>query len=79
MLTKASQVRELTREEVMQRLELLKHESFNLRFRKGTKQGLTNPLRMRTLRREIARVMTILREDARGKLRLASRDKSSGA
>jgi large subunit ribosomal protein L29 len=72
MLNKAGQIRELTREEVVQRLESLRQELFNLRFRKGTKQGLTNPLRLRTVRREIARVNTILREDVRGERRLAS-------
>ena len=75
MLIKPSQIRELTREEVVQRLEMLRQELFNLRFRKGTKQGLTNPLRLRTLRREIARVQTILREDERGERRLASSEK----
>ena len=72
MLNKVGQMRELTREEVVQRLESLRQELFNLRFRKGTKQGLTNPLRLRTVRREIARVNTILREDVRGERRLAS-------
>ena len=75
MLIKPSQIRELTREEVAQRLETLRQELFNLRFRKGTKQGLTNPLRLRTLRREIARVQTILREDEQGERRLASSEK----
>ena len=75
MLTKPSQIRELAREEVQQRLETLQQELFNLRFRKGTKQGVTNPLRLRTLRREIARIQTILGEDARGEKRLATSEK----
>jgi large subunit ribosomal protein L29 len=75
MLTKPSQIRELAREEVQQRLETLHQELFNLRFRKGTKQGLTNPLRLRTLRREIARIQTILGEDVRGEKRLATSEK----
>jgi large subunit ribosomal protein L29 len=37
-------------------------ELFNLRLRRGA-QELPNPLRMRTLRRDIARVKTVLRED----------------
>jgi large subunit ribosomal protein L29 len=75
MLTKPSQIRELAREEVQQRLETLQQELFNLRFRKGTKQGLTNPLRLRTLHREIARIQTILGEDVRGEKRLATSEK----
>jgi large subunit ribosomal protein L29 len=75
MLSKPSQIRELSREEVAQRLETLRQELFTLRFRKGTQQGLTNPLRLRTVRREIARVQTILREDERGERRLASSEK----
>lgn len=75
MLTKPSQIRELARDEVRQRLETLQQELFNLRFRKGAKQGLTNPLRLRTLRREIARIQTILGEDVRGEKRLATSEK----
>ena len=47
----------------------LREELFNLRFRVST-QKLDNPLRLRYVRRDLARVMTILREDELGRVRL---------
>ncbi len=62
---KVFELREKTREELTDMLNGLHRELFNLRLRRGT-QELPNPLRLRTLRREIARVRTILREDEKG-------------
>lgn len=59
---KPSQIRDLNKEELLQRKRDLEEELFNLRLRQST-QYLDNPLRVRTLRRELARVNTILRED----------------
>lgn len=59
---KKEQMRELTKEELLQRKSELEEEQFNLRLQKGSKE-LDNPLRMRMLRRELARINTILRED----------------
>jgi large subunit ribosomal protein L29 len=66
---KAYELREKTREELIEMLNGLYKELWNLRIRHST-QHLPNPLRLRTLRREIARIKTILREDELGKRKL---------
>jgi len=58
---KAKEIRELTNEELLQKLSELKAELFNLRFQLATGQ-LDNPMRMRDVRKTIARIKTILRE-----------------
>ncbi|MBY0391077.1 MAG: 50S ribosomal protein L29 [Mycobacterium pseudokansasii] len=55
------ELRELTDEELAERLREAKAELFNLRFQMATGQ-LNNIRRLRTVRREIARVYTVLRE-----------------
>jgi large subunit ribosomal protein L29 len=62
---KVFELREKTREELKDMLTGLHRELFNLHLRRGA-QELPNPLRLRTLRREIARIQTILREDEKG-------------
>jgi len=62
---KVFELREKTREELKDMLNGLHRELFNLRLRRGT-QELPNPLRLRVLRREIAHIKTILREDEMG-------------
>ncbi|UCF70997.1 MAG: 50S ribosomal protein L29 [candidate division WOR-3 bacterium] len=62
---KVFELREKTREELKDMLNGLHRELFNLHLRRGA-QELPNPLRLRTLRREIARIKTILREDEMG-------------
>jgi large subunit ribosomal protein L29 len=57
----AGELRELTDEELVERLRESKEELFNLRFQMATGQ-LHNNRRLRTVRREIARVYTVLRE-----------------
>jgi large subunit ribosomal protein L29 len=57
----ASELRELSSEEVEQALAETKEELFNLRFQHATGQ-LENYRRLRQLRREVARAMTVLRE-----------------
>jgi large subunit ribosomal protein L29 len=57
----AGELRELTEEELIERLRESKEELFNLRFQMATGQ-LDNNRRLRIVRREIARVYTILRE-----------------
>ena len=57
----AGELRELTDEELTERLRESKEELFNLRFQMATGQ-LHNNRRLRTVRREIARVYTILHE-----------------
>lgn len=58
---KARDLREMTPEELQARLKDLKGELFNLRFQLATGQ-LDNIMRIRQVRRDIARVKTILRE-----------------
>ena len=55
------ELRELTDEELTERLRESKEELFNLRFQMATGQ-LSNNRRLRTVRQEIARVYTVLRE-----------------
>ncbi len=57
----ASELRELTGEELVLRLRESKEELFNLRFQMATGQ-LENNRRLRTVRRDIARIYTIMRE-----------------
>ena len=54
-------LRDLTHEEVMQKKSELEDELFNLRLKKKTKQA-QNPVRMRYVRRDLARIFTLLRE-----------------
>jgi len=58
-------LRDLTRDELLQKREELMQELFNLNVRRGLSE-LDNPLKLRTLRRDLARVETILTEDRRG-------------
>jgi large subunit ribosomal protein L29 len=59
--TKAQAMKEMTPEELTQRVTDLREELFNLRFRNSMRQ-LDNPLKIREGRRELARVLTVLRE-----------------
>ena len=54
-------VHELRDDELQQKLESLKTELFNLRFSHATGQ-LSNPLQIQNVRRDIARVKTVIRE-----------------
>ncbi|QBJ95544.1 50S ribosomal protein L29 [Rhodococcus sp. ABRD24] len=57
----ATELRELTEEELVTKLREAKEELFNLRFQMATGQ-LDNNRRLRTVRHEIARIYTVLRE-----------------
>jgi len=72
---KLQQLREMTREELQQKKNDLLDEQFNLNMRRSLK-ALDNPLRLRQIKREIARVNTVLREDEMGIRKLADRTKS---
>ena len=61
----AKEMRDKTPEELRTQLTALKKEAFNLRFQQATSQ-LENTARMRVVRRETARVMTILNQKAQG-------------
>lgn len=58
---KANELRELSNEELQGKISELKGELFNLRFQSATGQ-LDNPMRIKAVRKNIARVHTILRE-----------------
>jgi large subunit ribosomal protein L29 len=58
---KASAMRDMTADEIQARVAELREEMFNLRFRNTMKQ-LDNPLKIRESRREMARLLTVLRE-----------------
>ena len=76
-MTKAAELRELPDDELLARLEGLKEELFNLRFQSATGQ-LDNPMRIKQVRHDVARMLTILRgrqseEDLRLALQEADR------
>ncbi len=58
---KTSELRDLTKQELNDKLAELKSELFNLRFQLATGQ-LDNPMRIKSVRKDIARVKTITRE-----------------
>jgi large subunit ribosomal protein L29 len=62
---KANEIREMSLDDVKTRLDELVKERFNLRFRSAT-ESIENPMRFRAIRRDIARLRTILREKANG-------------
>ena len=60
-------MRDMTEVELNTELSKMKRELFNLRFQHATGQ-LENPVQMRELKRNIARVKTIIREKELGKV-----------
>ena len=58
---KVEEIRELSSEELVKQLEAAHQELFDLRFRSATKQ-LVNHRELLRVRREIARLKTIMRE-----------------
>ena len=58
---KAQDIHNLTNEELNKKLDDLKEELFNLRFRHAIGQ-LENPASLKTCKKDIAKIMTILRE-----------------
>jgi large subunit ribosomal protein L29 len=60
-VTKSAELRDLPEEELVSRLDAAKEELFNLRFQLATGQ-LDNPMRIKEVRHEVARIMTVLTE-----------------
>jgi large subunit ribosomal protein L29 len=58
---KATEIRDLSVEEIQDRITDAREELFRLRFRSATQQ-LENPSLIKSLRRDIARMRTVLRE-----------------
>ncbi len=62
---KNEEIKTLTLEQLNARAKELKNELFNLRFSHATR-NLANPLAIRNVRREIARVQTAIKEKSNG-------------
>jgi large subunit ribosomal protein L29 len=75
--TTATDMRELTDDELVLRLREAKEELFNLRFQMATGQ-LDNNRRLRTVKQDIARVYTVMRERELG-LSVAPDESGEGA
>ncbi len=58
---KASEIREMNQNELQEELRGLKSELFKLRFQLATNQ-LDNPMKVKDVKRSIARVKTVIRE-----------------
>ena len=61
----ASEIREMTPADIQARIAELEEERFRLRFRSATEQ-LEEPLRLRAIRRDVARLKTVLRQKELG-------------
>lgn len=61
-----SELRDMSVDDLKAKLAELSEEKFRLRFRSAT-EAIENPIRFRHLRRDIARVMTVLRAKELGK------------
>ena len=64
-MMKSERLRELTPEELRHQLRELQEELFNLRVRRSL-QPPANPVRLRLLRKQLARVKTVMRESELG-------------
>ena len=60
-MAKVRELRDLGDADLVERLDSSKEELFNLRFQLATGQ-LDNPMRIKEVRHELARILTILRE-----------------
>jgi len=58
---KANKIKEMTPQELNEKMVELKNELFNLRFQLATGQ-LDNPMKIKAIKKDIARVNTILRQ-----------------
>jgi large subunit ribosomal protein L29 len=61
MKKKLSELRSMTVDELLEEEKKLRKEIFNLRFQKATGE-IENPLRIRHVKKDIARVLTIIHE-----------------
>lgn len=62
---KMQEIRELSMQELEDKIKDLKEELFNLRFQNATNQ-LDNPMRIVSVKKDIARVKTVLKEKELG-------------
>jgi large subunit ribosomal protein L29 len=75
---RADDIRGMNETDATTRLAELERERFNLRFKSGT-QPLEDPLRLRALRKDIARLKTIVKERALGLDRQAKTETATRA
>jgi len=76
-MSKATKFYDLTDSELQQKLQGLKQELFNLRFQHSTGQ-LTNPKQLNTVKKDIARVKTILTERELKIVKISAKKKTKG-
>jgi len=58
---RGDEIREMTTDDIVTRVKELEEEQFRLKFRSAT-EPLEDPLRLRVIRRDLARLKTVLRE-----------------
>ena len=68
---RADEIREMGADDIAARVRDLEEERFRLKFRSAT-EPLEEPLRLRSIRKDIARLKTILTEREKGIVRAAS-------
>ncbi len=61
-MSKTDELRELNEDELRERESDLSQQLFTLRLQKVTQGQLDNPAKLREVRRDIARILTVLRE-----------------
>ena len=69
---RAEEIREMGVDDIQARIHELEEEQFRLKFRSAT-EPLEDPLRLRVIRRDIARLKTVLREQ-----RVAAQGQTNG-
>jgi large subunit ribosomal protein L29 len=74
---RAEEIREMAKDDIVARIRELEEEQFRLKFRSAT-EPLEDPLRLRVIRRDIARLKTVLRESAGAALSAAAPAKNGG-
>jgi large subunit ribosomal protein L29 len=63
---KTEELRDMSADDLESKLAELKEEQFRLRFRSAT-ESIENPMRFRDIRKDIARIQTIMREKSKAK------------
>jgi large subunit ribosomal protein L29 len=63
---KAAELRDITVEELMKKEQDLRKELFNLRFQQATGE-IENPMRIRAIRKDIAKILSVITEKNRQK------------
>ena len=64
---RADEIREMSIDDIQTRVKELEEEQFRLKFRSAT-EPLEDPLRLRVVRRDIARLKTVLREQSQARV-----------